>query len=200
MTHNPQIKLEAPGKGLPLVDSLMMRFFVGPFVSKRDSVEKSFSNFSKLNKKILERVAPLSFEEIHTPILVPKLKAIEDSSRYWSVAETLEHIEIVGREITSGIVNLAKYKKIPDFEVKIENYKPKGKYKGIDPRPSFQKFNDDVLSELKGLDINLAPPKFFHPWLGPLASQQWLWLLASHSGIHYNQINHIVRLSPNAHL
>lgn len=193
MQEPENIKLEAPGKGLPFLDSLLTRFIVGPFLSKLDSVETNWIRFDKTNKKIMEIVSPLSFEQLHKKVLVPKLKGIEDSSRYWSVAETLEHIELVGDSICVGI-ELLNEGKVPQGKVDVADYKPKGKYKGKDPRPAFEDFNKRIQDKLKGKNISLDPPYYWHPWLGNLSSQQWQWLLSGHSGIHYNQIKHILKL------
>jgi hypothetical protein len=187
-----EIQLEAPGKGLPFFDSLMMRFFVGPFLSKRTSVEKNWENFDSMNKKIIHKVKDFSLDQMHKKVLVPKLKAIEDSSRHWSLAETLEHIELVGDSISMAIEMLCKGE-VPPVIANVADYKPKGKYAGVDPRPAFEAFNQRVRDKLKNLNITLNPPTYKHPWLGDISAQQWQWLLASHSGVHYNQIKHIIK-------
>lgn len=193
MKERPEdVKLEAPGAGLPFLDSLLMRFYVGPFVSKRGTVEENWKRFDRINKKIMEMVQPLSFEQIHKKILVPKLKGIEDSSRFWSVAETLEHIEMVGDSVCEGIEFLQNGI-VPEKAANVAEYKPKGKYNGVDPRPAFEAFNKRIQDRLKGKKISLDPPFYRHPWLGMLSSQQWQWLLSGHSGIHYNQIKHILK-------
>ncbi|MEZ4813929.1 MAG: DinB family protein [Bdellovibrionota bacterium] len=186
------VKLEAPGKGLPFLESLLMRFYVGPVLSKKDSSDKNWERFDKMNKKILEKVKELSLEQMHTRVLVPRLRAIEDSSRYWSVAETLEHIELVGDNI-AGLIELLCKNEVPDVVVDVADYKPKGKYSGVDPRPAFEKFNTRVQEQLKAKDITLHAPLFKHPWMGEISALQWLWLLSGHSGIHYNQIKCIIK-------
>lgn len=187
-----EIKLEAPGKGLPFFDALFMKLFVGPFVSRRDSAEKNWQRFDFLNKKILLAVKDVSLENMHRKVLVPKLKAIEDSSRYWSLADTLEHIELVGDKISYAIELLCK-NEVPQVVVNIADYKPVGKYAETDPRPAFAAFNERTQAKLRSQNITLNPPLYYHPWLGKLSALQWLWLMSGHSGIHYNQIKHILK-------
>jgi len=186
--ENP--KLQAPGKGLPLVESLVARFYYGPIVSKKFTAEQNWKRFEKTNQKILDLTKNISDEKIHQKVLVPRLPAIEDSSRYWSVAETLEHIEIVGDSIASGIEMLLR-NEVPTKKVNIAEYKPKGKYNDLDPRPPFLQFSKRTTERLKHQNITLAKPYYHHPWMGNFSALQWLWLLAGHSGIHLNQIMHI---------
>ncbi len=191
MTLETPPKLEAPGKGLPLIEGLIARFLFGGILSKRDSAETNLRRFEKLNQKILKTVETLSLEQLHKKVLVPRLRGIEDSSRYWSIAETLEHIEIVGEKITPLIEMLVR-KEVPNIVVNIADYKPQGKYNGQDPRPAFQKFSQETLTKLQSLPIAHEKPYFNHPWLGDFSALQWLWILGGHSGIHYNQIKHIL--------
>jgi hypothetical protein len=184
--------LEAPGAGLPLIESLVARFFLGPIVSKRDSAQKNLERFEKTNLKILDKLKVLSQEQMHTKFLVPRLQGIEDSSRHWSATETLEHIELVGISVLGLIENLIK-NQVPQGVVNVADFKPKGKYAGQDVRPAFERFTQTTLAQLKDREFSLASPKYNHPWLGPMSSLQWLWLLSSHSVIHYVQIKHILK-------
>lgn len=183
-------KLDAPGKGLPFLHMLYARVRFGWSLSKKDTPEKNWKRFEKTNRKILDLVKNLSLEQMHKKVLVPKLPGIEDSSRYWSVADTLEHIEIVAESIAELLELLVK-KEVPNKKVDIASYKPKGKYNGQDPRPNFEHLSKKMLERLSPLEIKHQKPYFNHPWLGNFSALQWQWLLSTHSGIHLNQILHI---------
>ena len=71
-------------------------------------------------------------------------------------------------------------------EVKIENFKPLGKYAGADARPDFKRFVEETVSMLEPLNVEDAGPTHRHPWMGDFNALQWCWLLSGHSGIHGN--------------
>lgn len=183
-------KLDKPGKGLPFIESVVVRFYIGPFVSKRFSPQQNTATFQKLNEKIIAELDRVEASLLEEKVLVPKLKTIEDSSRFWSVAETLEHIEIVGRNIIEVIESLASGQ-TPKGKVDIAAYKPKGIHSGKECREVFVCFHKEILSRLENTKIPSGGEKLFHPWMGPMNALQWQWLLAGHSGIHLAQIRHI---------
>ena len=185
-------QLEAPGAGLPFLDSLLMRFYVGPVLSKKGSVRDNWDRFTRTNDKISALVKDIPLEKTHQKVLVPKLKGIEDSSRYWSIAETLEHLEIVGNSINQLINSLLR-NEVPATVANVADYKPKGKYNGQDARPAFAAFSKRISEALRDREISLQTPKYRHPWLGPITAQQWQWVLASHSGLHYVQVKEIIK-------
>jgi hypothetical protein len=75
-----------------------------------------------------------------------------------------------------------------DFVVRIEDFKPKGKYAGGDARADFKAFVAETVAALSPLAVADAGPRHPHPWLGPFNALQWTWLLAGHSGIHLAQL------------
>ena len=185
-------KLEAPGKGLPFFEWLYARVQFGWRLSKKDTAEKNWKRFDKLNLLISSKIKDLPLEKLHKKVLIPRLKGIEDSSRYWSIAETLEHIEIVAESI-SGVIEMLARGEVPQKVANVAEYKPKGKYNDLDPRASFIEFNKRIPEKLKGLKIVHQKPYYKHPWLGNFSILQWQWIMSSHSGIHLNQILHIMK-------
>lgn len=120
-------------------------------------------------------------------VLVPKMRGVEDSSRHWCANEVLEHLMITGLGVRGLVVELASGR-TSDYEVKIENFKPRGKYAGGDASADFKRFTDETLELLGALDIRDAGPVHRHPWLGDSNALRWTWLLAGHTGIHLNQL------------
>jgi len=140
--------------------------------------------------RILKEAASVPEDKRDQKVLVPRMKGVEDSSRFWCVNEVLEHLMITGEGMRMVIKSLAAGQPT-DYVVRIENFKPKGKYQGGDARPDFKKFVEETVSQLEGLKIEDGGLEHLHPWLGDFNALQWTWLLAGHSGLHLAQLQAI---------
>ncbi len=185
-----QPQLDKPGAGLPFLEALLVRWYVGPFQSRKADKEKNLRLFAMIGGRILKEAGSVAEGARDQRVLVPRMRGIEDSSRFWSVNETLEHLMITG-EGMRGIVALLAQGKTSDYVVDIANFKPKGKYAGGDARPDFKKFVAETVALLEPLPIADAGPTHLHPWLGPFNALQWTWLLAGHGGLHLAQLQAI---------
>ncbi len=187
-------KLAPPGSGLPLIQRLALKLVIGPFVSKRVPPTKSRENYELLTRKIIEKVSKIPLELRSKKVLVSPIQGLEDSSRYWSLNGTLEHLLIVSKQMEPLILALASGV-VPPGEANIAKVKPKDA-----PEDQFELFQAYAPGLMARLDQALLKPGmslkssavFFHPWFGNLNAQQWYWLLASHQGIHYQQIKKII--------
>ncbi len=186
--ENPQ--LEKPGAGLPFFEALVVRYYVGPFQSRKNDKQKNLRLFAMAGARILKEAASVPAEKRDVKVLVPRMKGVEDSSRFWCVNEVLEHLLITGEGMRMVIKALAAGQ-ATDYVVRIENFKPKGKYAGGDAREDFKKFLDDTARELEPLSIEDGGLTHLHPWLGRFNALQWTWLLAGHSGLHLAQLQAI---------
>jgi hypothetical protein len=185
-----QPQLDKPGAGLPFFEALMVRWYVAPRQSRGNDKEKNLRLFSLVGARILKEAGAVPAEKRDVKVLVPRMKGIEDSSRFWSPNEVLEHLLITGLGMRGLIVSLA-HGKPSDYEVKIENFKPKGKYAGGDARPDFKAFVDETIELLSPLNIIDGGLTHKHPWMGPFNALQWTWLLAGHGGLHLAQLQAI---------
>jgi hypothetical protein len=183
-------KLEAPGAGLPFFEALVVRWYVGPFQSRKNDKTKNLRLFSMVGARILKEFAAVPDGKRDQKVLVPRMKGVEDSSRHWSPNEVLEHLMITGEGMRGIIMELAN-SRTSDYEVKIENFKPKGKYQGGDAREDFKKFLDETVALLEPLAIEDRGLTHKHPWLGRFNALQWTWLLAGHGGLHLAQLQAI---------
>lgn len=181
----------------------MNRLYYGPWVSKRADWEVVDRAFAKTNARILELVKKIPHDQLETKVLVPPMPGLEDSSRFWSVAMTLEHIEFVGRNVAMTIIALSKGNQ-PPLRVNIANLKPKGLSKPEAQIELFEKYAAEIprllASEVQNRKSRTTLP---HPWFGRFNAGQWHWLLAAHSRIHFPQLLAITQgLSPKraAHL
>lgn len=191
-------KLAKPGAGLPLLESLLVRYYVGPFVAKKADWNESIQTFERINERIAKAVEGLTDEQLNTKVLVPRQRGLEDSSRYWSLAMTLEHLVIVGtniRDVTISLMNGV----VPDAVADIAKVKPHGVMTAKQAVEDFENFRKTTMKMIdeKGRDQN-STAAFSHPWFGPINARQWHWLVGSHSAIHYLQIKNIKKGLPNA--
>lgn len=185
-----QPQLDKPGAGLPFLDSLYLRFYIGPYQSRAADKAKNLRLFKMIGARILKEANDVPDGKRDQKVLVPKMKGIEDSSRFWSVNQTLEHMLITGTGMRGLIVDLVNGKPT-DWVIKIEDFKPKGKYDGGDARPDFKKFVDETIALLEPLAIEDKGLTHKHPWMGMFNALQWTWLLAGHNGIHLAQLQAI---------
>ncbi len=184
-------KLAKPGAGLPFLESLVLRFYLGPFVAKKSDWDKAGRDFEALNAKILKAVEGLSPEQLRKRVLVPRLPGLEDSSRYWSIAMALEHLAFVGGKMVEIIVVLSRGEN-PGVRVDIAQVKPAGKETVEASVRNFQNFAETARATLSR-DVVDRDNKatLHHPWFGPFNARQWHWLLAPHETVHYKQIKEI---------
>lgn len=188
-------RLQAPGAGLPFIELFVLKYWVGPFVSKSAKLNEIKTQYESINQKIINMVSKIDSDKRNQRVLVDHIQGIEDSSRFWSINGTLEHLMIVAKSISPVILELAQ-NKMPQGEAKIEMVKPK--HHDQDALIEFQTYGANLLMDLAqkllapGMDINSAL-KFRHPWFGPITAKQWYWLLNTHQLIHYKQIKTIIK-------
>jgi hypothetical protein len=123
------------------------------------------------------------------------MPGLEDSSRYWSLNEVLEHLLIVSRRMELVILELAAGR-IPQGVADTAKVKP-----SHPDQSSLPEFIEYAPNLMKSLDEKLAGPnfdfdsalKYGHPWFGKITAKQWYWLLAGHHAIHLGQVNAILK-------
>ena len=185
-----QPHLDKPGAGLPFFQGFFVRWYVAPILSRKADKEKNLRLFGMVGGRLLKEAEGVAEGKRDERVLVPRMRGIEDSSRFWSVNETLEHVIITGRAMREVIVELAAGR-TPERVVRVEDFKPKGAYAGGDARPALKDFLAETEDALGSLKIEDAGPALRHPWLGPLNALQWTWLLAGHGGLHLAQLQAI---------
>jgi len=181
--------LAAPGAGIPLRQKLLLRIYVKPFIAAKSSPESSQKNFEKVTEKILKELEGLTAEELNQKVLVPPQAGLEDSSRFWSIAMTLEHLGIAGRKISLAVMALSQNQPINE-KADIGKLKPFGQMSSAESLQDFKKF---ALEEFSKTPLPTLNPKnrFHHPWFGLMNNREWYWLLGVHQSLHLKQIREI---------
>lgn len=186
-------ELQRPGAKLPLFQRLIFRYFVGPFVSKKASWEDSEKMFAQMCGKIQTAISGLSDQDLKKKVLVPAQQGLEDSSRYWSIQETLEHILIVSQGMREIIKHLSHGKNFPVI-VQTKDVKPTGNLPLSQVLTDFKNLTENHIKNInQEVGDKNSPLTHDHPWFGPFKSQQWFWIMGVHAGLHYKQVKEIIK-------
>lgn len=191
-------RLDPPGAGIPWPARMVLTYMLRPYVAEKSDWSREMMRFERVHKSILETVEKTPKNLWKKRALVGRVRGLEDSSRYWSMAMTLEHICIVGRQIRPVILQLMQGI-VPQIKADTAAVKPFGTQTADETLQSFRSFCAIELDHYKSEYEKLLPqyesqadPKTFrHPWFGPLSARGWHWLLAQHGFIHLQQLNEI---------
>lgn len=184
-------KLDKPGAGLPFFEWVIAKYFIFPRVYKTTSNEDAKRLFQIESGKILKIVENSDQDKLAKQVLIPRLRGLEDSSRYWSVAMAVEHLVIVGVGITDTILDLAKgvTSRKP---VRIQDVKPDPGASAVKVKQEFELMTERFLSiPTECLDAN-PNARFLHPWFGPMNARQWYILAGRHQNVHRLQMEKIL--------
>ncbi|MBS1960961.1 MAG: DinB family protein [Bdellovibrionales bacterium] len=184
-------KLAPPGAGIPWIAKLVLRWYVNPRVAGREPLEQIRARFERKHQRASEEFLAVPEGLREKKVLVPPQRGLEDSSRYWSAAMVLEHLEIVGSQIVRGIEKLANDVD-PGIKADTAKVKPRGERTAAEIFASFEKWRAGVLpyldAHVKSYD---SPRTLAHPWFGDLTAKKWFWLLGTHADIHLTQLRAI---------
>ncbi len=186
-----QPQLDAPGAGIPLHHRLLFRWVVRPRVAARSDWLKNERLFYKIHGQILNEVSTVDMDHWNAKILIEPQRGLEDSSRFWNIKETLEHIVIVGNGIQHLIVELS-HNRMPVTEIDTAKVKPLGQLSAEEALNLFETYSTSCVGKI---NQNKGPAlrglKWMHPWFGPMNAHEWFWLLPIHAGLHLQQIREI---------
>ena len=184
-----QPQLAPPGAGLPAPELLIARLL---FALKRATGNrKSFTaQFQKERQAIALLVQGLSPHRASPRVLIPRVRGLEDSSRYWSVWMTLDHLRIVHGSI-QGVVSALAKGNVPPGEASTATVKPSPNVTdGV--VAAYEKSCDDLLHTMDSIPDLKTEASYAHPWFGPLNAAGWHALSAMHIAIHRKQIQSII--------
>jgi hypothetical protein len=189
---NPEstIKLAAPGAGLPRYELVIARlmFALKQRVNTRASVNEQFQRERDRIRLLLKG---LDEPAAARRVLIARLRGLEDSSRYWSVWMTLDHLRIVHGSMTRAIRALAN-DELPPGVASTAAVKPSPEATGAVVQ-EYEKSCDEVLTTAKAVKDLRTRLRYAHPWFGPLDAAGWHALAAGHIAIHRRQIENIIQ-------
>src|SRR5262245_58536891 len=100
------VELAPPGAGIPALEVLLGKVMFVYFRTTR-TPESANKHFHAEAGVMLRMARALSPDVANTPVLIPRIMGIEDSSRNWSVLMTLDHLAIVNTAVLEIIDALA---------------------------------------------------------------------------------------------
>ncbi|MEI6084119.1 MAG: DinB family protein [Verrucomicrobiota bacterium] len=193
MNQPTEPKLAPPGAGLPLPELYIGRllFALRRWTGNRDTTT---AQFQQERENIRHLIRARDDEALRQRVLIARPPGLEDSSRYWSVWMTLDHLRIVHHEMARIIGALTKGV-MPAGTASTAAVKPTSTVTaGV--VADYEK-SCDTLLELVAASGNLKTSlRFAHPWFGPLDAAGWHALSAGHLRIHRVQIQRILHGLP----
>lgn len=183
------VQLELPGAGLPPTERFIARigFALVRRISSRDRLTRLFAHELELILELVGNCDPIAGSQ---PVLIDRIRGIEDSSRNWSVYMTLDHLRIVNEAIAAAIESLGRGI-VPEGHVSIADVKPAAK-RDASAIEAFEQACALYLSTIDNVANLKTAAKYPHPWFGPLNGSGWHALAAMHMRIHRQQIERII--------
>ncbi len=190
MTNSTEPQLAAPGAGLPWPERLIAGIMVKRGIRHTSRQEVS-ALLAAERQLILDLVTPLCTETASRRVLIKRLRGLEDSSRYWSVFMTLDHLRIVNNGIAEAIKLLGQGK-APQREASTATVKPVTE---VDESVVEEFANSCETIEQAARSISNLHTKirYAHPWFGPLDAGGWYFMSAFHLRLHRKQIEAILK-------
>jgi len=187
-------KLAKPGAGLPFHEWFVAKYVFLPKLFQSTTRQQAIELFKKESDEILRLAKGLSGKELVERRLIPRLQGLEDSSRFWSVAMTMEHLVIVGNGMHGLIEKLANG--VTDIPaISTADVKPHTDVDSSKVFEDFQSMTDAWVKTASNSDLTKFPnSKYAHPWFGPLTAEQWILFSPQHHVIHRRQIKQIIKL------
>ncbi len=187
--------LAAPGAGLPLPELWMARaiFAMKRLLSTREAITERFQQESSAIRSLLARCDPALRGK---RVLIPRLRGLEDSSRFWSVWMTLEHLRITNSVFATLITSLA-HGRVPSKQASTADVKPRSDVT-VEVEAAFEASCEAMLSAVAAVPNLRTAARYAHPWFGALDAAGWHALSAAHLGIHRQQLAKIIAALPGA--
>lgn len=192
MKSLPHEQLAPPGAGLPFPENLIARFLFN-LKKHRGSKASLTAKFIEERARIAKLIDGLPSEVLSKRVLIDRPMGLEDSSRYWSVLMTLDHLRIVHHGFKGVIRSLAN-EQVPNVEINTATVKPSEQVTDV-VVGEYEASCDSLLSTIEGVQNFKTQAKLAHPWFGPMNAHAWLFLSGLHMNIHRVQIERILNNS-----
>jgi uncharacterized damage-inducible protein DinB len=189
MAQNPEAKLAAPGAGLPLPELMIgkLLFALKRWTGNRELFDRHFKQQRAAIRAILDQCDPITLSQrVH----IARPPGLEDSSRYWSILMTLDHLRIVHHEFIRVMTTLAN-DAVPKGEASKAAVKPDPMITA-DALQTYEASCDALLAAVSSISDLKTKLRFAHPWFGAMDAYGWHALAGGHMNIHRIQIERII--------
>jgi hypothetical protein len=189
--HEP--RLAPPGAGLPKPELIVARQLMA--WQRGMGNRESFSRrFQQERAAIGQLIGACDGAAAARRVLIRRPPGLEDSSRYWSVWMTLEHLRIVNTQVAGVIRSLARGM-VPPGTASTAAVKP-GAELTADVVDAYEHACDLLVATVAAAKELQTGVRFPHPWFGPLDALGWHAMAGSHMGLHRVQIERILQGLP----
>jgi hypothetical protein len=181
--------LDPPGRGLPRYELRIAKILIG-LRGLLMTRPRAVALFARERAQIVNLARSVTPEDGSRRVLIDRPRGLEDSSRYWSVFMTIEHLRIVN-EGAGRIISLLARGQTPERIVSTSDVKPAASVDAsvIDRFEQVCDAFEATVVSIGDLRTNLRWP---HPWFGPLNASQWHFFTGVHMGLHRRQIEMIL--------
>ncbi len=190
-------KLAPPGAGLPWPELLVARLIFG-WTRKHTSREQAMENFTRRRNAILQLACGCNAKTGAQRVLIARLRGLEDSSRYWSVFMTLDHLRIVNDSIAGAVTALVSGN-VPSRTASTAEVKPTLNADNS-VLTAFEQSCTQFEQTVATFPNLTTPTKYPHPWFGPLDAAAWHFMAGVHMNLHLKQIQNILSQLTHPHL
>lgn len=187
--HQAEPSLAPPGAGVPRIERMVGWLRLA--IATRQGAAAASKLLRREQAAIHRVVQQIPQAEAGVRVLVPRLRGLEDSSRWWSVWMTLDHLRIVNDSI-AGVITLLGSERAPAGQVSTAAVKPSPDA-GPEVLAAFDASCDAIERVVAELPRARSTERFAHPWFGPLDTAGWHAMAAMHMSIHLAQLHAIVR-------
>jgi len=187
------VELAPPGAGIPALEVLLGKVMFAYFRTTR-TPELANKHFHAEAGAMLRMARSLSPDVANTPVLIPRVMGIEDSSRNWSVLMTLDHLVIVNTGILE-IIDALSGERLYNRRISIADLKPRPEQQSLETIGKFARTTQNYFNRLSQIRNLKSSARHAHPWFGPMDALGWHWLAALHNTIHRRQIQKIIATS-----
>ncbi|HEY2343348.1 MAG TPA: DinB family protein [Chthoniobacteraceae bacterium] len=189
MNPENEPKLAPPGAGLPKIELFVarLRFW---WLRRRGNRERFNDHFERERDDILALAKSRDDASASRRVLIPRLRGLEDSSRYWSVWMTLDHLRIVNLG-TAVVIRALLAGNPPQRVASTATVKPDPKV-DASVTEKFKHSCADFLASVAGTADLQTKARYAHPWFGLLNAADWHALGGMHMRLHKHQIECIL--------
>jgi uncharacterized damage-inducible protein DinB len=189
MNEQTEPKLAPPGAGLPAPEHFMARILFGlkRLTGSRESFNAKFAGERDAIRKLVANLTP---EKASKRVSIRRCRGLEDSSRFWSVWMTLDHLRIVHLAFIGILKSLGKGE-VPAGEASTAAVKPDPAVTA-DVVAAYEESCDALLATIASIPNLKTTVRFPHPWFGPMDAFGWHALAGGHMSIHRVQIERIL--------
>ena len=159
---------------------------------KKGNRESFVQSFEKERETVRELVQSIDGAAAAKRVLIDRVRGLEDSSRYWSVWMTLDHLRIVNEQIAQIIAGLAQGS-IPARTASTAAVKPSPEANAA-VTERYEQGCDELMATAAGIDDLETELRFAHPWFGPLDAAAWHALAGGHMGLHRVQLERMIEV------